>query len=456
MWPIWSVSQFKTSTSVHLTVSSKKEDAEEEIGNVIDPSIYSWEMLLRITGQIYRLLSNLKKKDVSRKSWNLQPLNALELQDAENVWIRFFQHKHLAEEFKYLQGKKEAWRPSLVSQLDLFLVGSGIIRCKGRLQNAGISESAKHPVLIPKNTVLARLLITSVHQRIAHYGVDYTIAHLMQKYWILSVRAQVKVVCRNCPKCRRESDPSYRYPDPAPLPADRVQENYPFAVTGVDYTGAIKDISKGERISVYILLFTCGVTRAIHLEVVEDMTAGSFINALKRFTGHHPIPRLIYSDNASTFMNASNHLLELFNHRKVQEELAAMRILWKFIPKAAPWYGGWWERLIALTKTALRKMVGRSILSFTQLQTVTTQIEAILKDRSLTKISTDENCIQPLTPSHLLYGQRLTTLPYHYDAEEELLDPSYGRPSQQPQVMTKAYLRSQNILRSFRRIWNST
>jgi hypothetical protein len=277
----------------------------------------------------------------------------------------------------------------------------------------------------------------------------------MQQYWIPSARAQVKAVCRNCPKCRRESGPSYRYPDPAPLPADRIQEHYPFAVTGVDYTGAITVSSKGGRILAYILLFTCGVTRAIHLEVVEDMTAGSFIEALKRFTGHHPIPRLIYSDNASTFVNASNHLLKLFNHPKVQEELAAMRIIWKFIPKAAPWFGGWWERLIALTKTALRKMVGHTILSFTQLQTVSTQIEAIMNDRSLTKITTDMNSMQPLTPSHLLYGQRLTTLPYHYDAEEELLDPSYGGPSQQPQVMTKAYLRSQNILRSFWRIWSS-
>ena len=78
-----------------------------------------------------------------------------------------------------------------------------------------------------------------------------------------------------------------------------------------------------------------------------------------------------------------------------------------------------------------------------------------MNDRSLTKITTDMNSMQPLTPSHLLYGQRLTTLPYHYDAEEELLDPSYGGPFQQPQVMTKAYLRSQNIIRSFWRIWSS-
>ena len=167
----------------------------------------------------------------------------------------------------------------------------------------------RHPLLIPKNSVLSRILITLVHQRIFHYGVDSTIAHLMQMYWIPSARTQVKAVCLNCPKCRRESGTSYWYPDPSPLPADRIQqEHYPFAVTGVDFTGAIPVGGEGGRISTYILLFTCGVTRAIHLEVVKDMTAGSFINALKRFTGHHPIPRLIYSDNASTFVNASNHL----------------------------------------------------------------------------------------------------------------------------------------------------
>lgn len=190
-------------------------------------------------------------------------------------------------------------------------------------------------------------------------------------------------MCRTCTKCRRDSGPSYQYPDPAPLPADRARAQYPFAVTGVDFTGAIQVRNKGEKVSVYILLFTCGVTRAIHLEVVEDLTADSCIDALRRFTGHHPIPRMIYSDNASTFVNASSVLLKLFNHPKVQQELAAMRIIWKFIPKAAPWYGGWWERLISLTKTALRKMVSRTILSFIQLQTVVAQIETILNDRSL-------------------------------------------------------------------------
>jgi hypothetical protein len=160
------------------------------------------------------------------------------------------------------------------------------------------------------------------------------------------------------------SGPSYQYPDLAPLPVDRIREHNPFTVTGLDFTGPIPVHNKGEKVTAYILLFTCGVIGAIHLEVVDALIAGSFIKALRRFTGHHPIPRLIYSDNSSTFVNASSILVKFFKHPQSQEELGAKRIIWKFIPKAALWYGGCWEQLISLTKTALHKMVGRTILSY--------------------------------------------------------------------------------------------
>lgn len=132
-------------------------------------------MLLRVTAWIFCLLANVKTKDASRQSWNRQALNAVDLQKAENVWIRFFQHNYLAVELKYLQGKNKAWRSELVSQLDLFLDEIGVIWCKGRLQNTEMSSSAKYSVLIPKNSVLAWLLITSVHERICNYAVDSSI-----------------------------------------------------------------------------------------------------------------------------------------------------------------------------------------------------------------------------------------------------------------------------------------
>lgn len=141
------------------------------------------------------------------------------------------------------------------------------------------------------------------------------------QYWIPSVLTQVKLLFRKCTKCRRDSGPSYQYPAPLSS-ADRIQEQ------------------RKKSFSIRSIIFLRCDPRH-YLEFVEDLTAGSFINALRRFTGHYPLPCLIYSDNASTFVNASSLLLKLFNHPKVQEELAAMRIILIFIPKAALWYGGW-------------------------------------------------------------------------------------------------------------------
>ncbi|XP_071141981.1 uncharacterized protein [Mytilus edulis] len=91
---------------------------------------------------------------------------------------------------------------------------------------------------------------------------------------------------------------------------------------------------------------------------------------------------------------------------------------WKFIPKRAPWYGGFWERLIGLTKNCIKKVLGRSLIQIELLRTIVTEVEAILNDRPLKYVSSDP-LDEPLTPSHLLYGRRITSLPYPTNQELE-------------------------------------
>ena len=98
--------------------------------------------------------------------------------------------------------------------------------------------------------------------------------------------------------------------------------------------------------------------------------------------------------------------------------------MWQFIPKRAPWYGGFWERLIGLTKTTLKKVLGRTFISLINLQTIVVEIEAILNDRPLTYTSADLNDPEPLCPSHLLYGRQIVSLPYPLDSEDSK-DPDY-------------------------------
>jgi hypothetical protein len=147
-----------------------------------------------------------------------------------------------------------------------------------------MNDSAKHPALIPKNSTIAKLIIISVHEQVFHYGAESTLARLIQRFWIPSARPQVKRVCRDCVRCRREHGPSFTLPDPAPLPADQIKEVYPFEVTGVDYTGAIPIRQKGEDISAY--LFPRKRIKVHHLR--SDRTSARSSSSYARRTARQP------------------------------------------------------------------------------------------------------------------------------------------------------------------------
>ncbi|XP_077867413.1 uncharacterized protein LOC144356574 [Saccoglossus kowalevskii] len=195
---------------------------------------------------------------------------------------------------------------------------------------------------------------------------------------------------------------------------------------GVDFTGAVfVSVEKSER-KAYICLFTCAVTRAIHLELVMDLSTDTFLRAFRRFAARRSLPSKIISDNGSTYLSAAKEIQKLFESASIQNYFANHRMEWSFIPKRAPWFGGFWERLIGMTKTSLKKVLGRAFVSVDELQTVLTEIEATLNDRPLTYLSSDSNDLLPLTPSHFLHGRLITTMPYYSVDEEELNDPTYG------------------------------
>ena len=173
----------------------------------------------------------------------------------------------------------------------------------------------------------------------------------------------------------------------------------------MDFTGALYVRTKDGEEKAYICLFTCANSRAIHLEVVSDLLEESFLQAFRRFVSRRSLSVTMISDNASTYLSAASEIEHLVKSTTVQDTLRNRGTSWQFIPKRAPWYGGFWERLIGLTKMTLRKVLGRTFVSLTSLQTIVTKIEAILNDRPLTYISSDVNDAEPLTPAHLLYGR---------------------------------------------------
>lgn len=155
-------------------------------------------------------------------------------------------------------------------------------------------------------------------------------------------------------------------PKSTPLPEDRVREATIFEVTGTDLAGPLflRDGTKA-----WIVIFTCAVYRAVHLELITSLTAEAFFQAFRRFIARRGRPEIIYSENGSNFVKAHKTLSKL-DWQKIEMQSALKKIMWKFIPPLAPWWGGWWERLIGTMKQILRRVLGQASLNYEELSTV--------------------------------------------------------------------------------------
>lgn len=80
------------------------------------------------------------------------------------------------------------------------------------------------------------------------------------------------------------------------------------------------------------------------------------------------------------------------------EHFSEKEIKWKFIAERAAWWGGFWERLVRSVKGCLKRVMGRASLSFEELTSLLSEIEATINSRPLTWVYNDLQESQPLTP----------------------------------------------------------
>ena len=176
------------------------------------------------------------------------------------------------------------------------------MRCSGRLVNSDLEFDARRPVVLPRDHRFTRLVIEDCHRRVHHSGVRATLAEVRSRYWVPKGRQVVEKVLGGCVTCKRQTGRPYSAPPASALPEFRVREAPPFSKVGVDFAGPLYVKGRaGHMVKVYVALFSCCVIRAVHLELVEDMSAVAFRRCLRRFAARNGTPALIVSDNAKTF-----------------------------------------------------------------------------------------------------------------------------------------------------------
>ena len=450
-WPTVTDNQLQENTenytdtqSININLANAQKNAN--LLNVIDITKYStFNKMLRVSALVIYFTRKLRKKTKSNT------VTAIDMKHARNALLQSVQQFYYGEILSKIKDKAKGKRPAIIHQLGLYLDDDGLIRCRGRLQYAQLPHNTKFPILMPKESHLSTLIVRATHSMVLHGGVRETLTELRQSYWIPKGRQLVKKEIRKCVTCRKVEGPPFRSVDSPPLPDIRVTGSQPFQVTGIDYAGPLYVRNANKEVTkVYICLFTCTAIRAVHLELVEDQTASAFLRAFKRFASRRGIPECIISDNAKTFKAGSQDLkalkTQVIEAAESQRFLANHSIKWKFTTERAPWWGGFYKRLIGLAKRRLKKMIGNTSLNAIELQTILTEIEATLNSRPLTYPYTDINDGPPLTPSHFLCGHRLLTLP---DTEED----SDYIPQESAKELTRRAKYHQKIMQSFWKQW---
>ena len=310
--------------------------------SVIDFDKYSQlHKLQRTFAYVQRFISNCKNKN----NLIIGELTVSELQRSLKLLAQLSQRDSFTNEIMLLSNKKPLNSRSRILSLAPYMDADGILRVGGRIQNASYCPYNKiHPILIDSKHTFTKLLFVREHLRLFHCGPQQLLSSLREQFWPIGGRQLAKTIVHKCIICVRAKGKTLQ-PIMGNLPQSRVTPAPPFETCGVDFAGPFLISSRkgrGAKTSkCYLCLFICFATKALHLEVVSDLSTNAFILSLRRFISRRGKPKMIYCDNGTNFVGANNELNRMLRACRwsVDEFASSEGIEFKFNPAYSPNFG---------------------------------------------------------------------------------------------------------------------
>ncbi|GFS61943.1 integrase catalytic domain-containing protein [Trichonephila clavipes] len=300
--------------------------------------------LIRIFSFIFRFINNIKAKESCNKE---KYLTADEVKRSTEFLAKIAQLSEFKAEIDALKKGKGVAKTSKLKALDPFLDENSLLRVGGRLCNADLPFEAKHQIIVPSKHKFTKLLFEHMYKKFFHIGAQGLVHQTRMQFWPINGKGIARKTVHDCIACFRQK-PTGVDQLMGNLPSERVTPSAPFLNSGVDFCGPFqikfKNQRKGIFSKVYVAIFVCLATKAIHLEAVTDLTTEAFIAALKRLCARRGRISTLMSDNATNFKGAAaelNRFIKLICNKNetLANYFASEAIQWKFIPPRSPNFG---------------------------------------------------------------------------------------------------------------------
>lgn len=250
---------------------------------------------------------------------------------------------------------------------------------------AEINWNREEFVLLSHDHIFTRLYIDHLHN-LDHGSVESTLAKLQTKFWIPKARKVIKYVQSRCAICRM-GESKTEDQCMGQVMEERMKPAPPFYHTALDLFGPfnIRDtVKRRTRGKAFGVIFTCLVTRAVHLELAEGYSTNDFLATQRRFISIRGFPHTIPSDSGTQLMTASKvlkNMVKEWDMRDITDIGVHQGMRWYFNKAAdAPWYNGACESLIRLVKQGLTRVIGDSVLIFGELQTALYEVANLMNE----------------------------------------------------------------------------
>ncbi|XP_062567607.1 uncharacterized protein LOC134229830 [Saccostrea cucullata] len=328
----------------------------------------SWTKMISFIARMQRLSNGVK---------GTYPPNPNERLQAEQTIIKHIQHETFQDAISALEKSEGLPRSNSLKLLEPILQ-DGILRVGGRLRKATLSVAYMNPIILPRNGHITHLILSHAHKETFHQGRGITLNKLRSLgYWIVGGSKTVASYIRQCVICRKLRRPTETQ-RMADLPKDRMEPSPPFTYCGMDCFGPFIVKQGRKEIKRYGLLFTCMCSRAIHTEMLDDMSTDAFINGLRCFIAIRGTVQQLRADQGTNFIGAKNEFQKALNKERICSFLAEKHCEFMFNAPSASHTGAM----------------------------------SIVNGRPLTVSEIDNpDSLEPLTPNHILAGKTISPLP---------------------------------------------